>query len=343
MRKLLFVGPAPQGIGGISIHIRRLADMMRSDYMLDYVDEGHTRYQGMYNLRSGNLFIYLAKVFKANIIHIHSGLWFLRAWHIIICKILMRKIVVVTIHRDPNIEPFIALTKWLLKQCNYAILVNKEGYETMKCNGKCKYLLQPAFLPPNMDDEAPLPEGIITWIDNIRKIDGSYLMCSNAWNLVMNNGQDLYGVDMCIQAMERLKENKEAQYYLVFVVASNTEQKERMANYKKQIIDNGLEDRILIWEQPVSFVRLLKLCDLVLRTTNTDGDAVSIREALYFEVPVLASDVVKRPEGVGLFATRDVEGLIKGIQKMASLNVPVEIPQPVSYYTLYHNIYENVE
>ena len=165
-------------------------------------------------------------------------------------------------------------------------------------------------------------------------------MCSNAWNLVMHNNQDLYGLDMCIEAMVKLKEDKTNQYYLIFVVASNTNQQERMAAYKKQINDNKLEDCILIWEQSISFVRLLQECDLVLRTTNTDGDAVSIREALHFGKPVLASDVVKRPDGVVLFKTRNVEDLTNKIKELAIKGLDVEIPKSVDYHALYCGIYE---
>ena len=340
IKNLLFIGPAPQSIGGISIHIRRLAGLMKRDYDIDYVDEGHTRYEGVFNLRSGNVFKYLGKVFKADIIHIHSGTYLLRAIHIVICKMLLRKQVIVTIHRDPNIEPHIRLTKWLLKRCNCAILVNKEGYNTMRSEGKCKYMLQPAFLPPDMEGEAPLPETITNWIEKTKQNEGAYLLCSNAWNLVMHDGQDLYGLDICIESMIQLQDNTDKQFYLIFVVASNTEQQERMAGYKKLITDNGLEDKILIWEKPASFVRILQKCDLVLRTTNTDGDAVSIREALHFGKPVLASDAVKRPEGVALFKTRDVGDLTNKIMEMATKGANVDIPRPVDFYVLYHDIYE---
>ena len=40
---------------------------------------------------------------------------------------------------------------------------------------------------------------------------------------------------------------------------------------------------------------MLRLTDVLLKPTNTDGDAISVREALYLGVPVVASDVVERP------------------------------------------------
>lgn len=340
MKRLLLIGPAPQNIGGISIHIRRLVGLIKNDYEIDYVDEGHIRYEGIFNLRSCNLIRYLIKVIKADIIHIHSGNWFLRAFHIFICKLLFRKRVIVTIHRDPSIEPHICMTKWLMNRCDYAILVNREGYETMRGEEHHNLVLQPAFLPPVMDEEPALPEEIIRWLAEIKKQKNSFVMCSNAWNLVMYDGEDLYGLDLCIEAMGKLKDDAVRQYSLIFVVASNTEQKDRMSYYKKQIEDNGLNQCVLIWEQPLSFVRLLRECDLVLRTTNTDGDAISVREALYFGKRVLASDIVERPTGVELFKTRNVDDLTIRIQEVANLGTVSESQQAVDFRSLYCKMYE---
>lgn len=337
MKRLLFIGPAPQNIGGISIHIRRLSSLINKDFMIDYVDEGHIKYDGVFNLRSGNLFKYFEKVIKTDIVHIQSGTWSLRAFHIFICKLIFRKKVLVTIHRDPNIEPHTRLTKRLLKKCDYAILVNKEGYDSMSCESRCKYVLLPAFLPPNMDEEPALPGEIEKWINTVRKTHDSFIMCSNAWNLVLHNGEDLYGLDMCVEAMSHLDKH----YYLLFIVASNTDQIERMAEYKRIIKDNHLENNILIWESPASFVRVLSECDLVLRVTNTDGDAVSIREAMYYGKPVLASDIVKRPEGVILFKTRDTADMLNKICFIETQKEQNCSLDQVNYRQLYLSMYDN--
>jgi hypothetical protein len=51
-----------------------------------------------------------------------------------------------------------------------------------------------------------------------------------------------------------------------------------------------------------SFCRVLEKSDLFLRITTTDGDSLSVKEALSLDVRVLASNVVKRPNGVCLFS-----------------------------------------
>lgn len=57
----------------------------------------------------------------------------------------------------------------------------------------------------------------------------------------------------------------------------------------------------------------IKECDVFLRTTLYDGDSVSVREALHFGVPVVASNNGMRPEGVTLFTISDQEGLKQAI------------------------------
>jgi len=65
----------------------------------------------------------------------------------------------------------------------------------------------------------------------------------------------------------------------------------------------------LLLNENLSFVRLIEKSDIVLRPTNTDGDALTIREALYLNKTIIASDVVNRPSGTILFKSRDTNDL----------------------------------
>lgn len=57
----------------------------------------------------------------------------------------------------------------------------------------------------------------------------------------------------------------------------------------------------------VSQLPLLKNTKLLLRLTKTDGDSVSIREALHFNVKVIATDVTARPVNVELVSPSSIE------------------------------------
>lgn len=339
MTKILITGPAPQNIGGISIHIRRLIHLLMENFTFDFVDEGHQRFAGIFNLRSLNIPLYLTKVIHADIVHIHSGNFILRSFQIIVCRFLFRKYTVVTVHRDPRREGNLIITKFLLSRCNKVIMVNKEGFDAVYTPSVNKYFLLPAFLPPVMEEEPELPKDVSEWVTKKKEEENACVLVSNAYKMVINHGEDLYGLDLCIDAMIALQnKSKDRSFCLVFVIADNSEQKELVEQYRKKIQENGLSSHILIWEKPLSFVRLVQMSDIVLRTTNTDGDAISVREALYLGKQIIASDIVKRPEGTILFKNRDARDLVKVIFDVASTKEKIDYGQ-LDYMNIYKKIY----
>jgi glycogen(starch) synthase len=60
----------------------------------------------------------------------------------------------------------------------------------------------------------------------------------------------------------------------------------------------------------------LRAADVVVRSTFVDGDAITVREALAFGVPVVASDTAFRPEGVALFRKGDVSDLVARLRQV---------------------------
>ncbi len=313
MKEILIIGPYISNIGGVSIHIRRLVHLLKDDYTFDFIDEGRKRNAGVYNIRSLNPFPYFKKIIKSDIVHIHSGVPILRLFHIIICLLLFKK-TIVTIHRDINIEKRKKLTRFFLHKCSKVIAVNQNTYDYIN-DGKFsnQLTLLPAFLPPIMEEEKGLPDKLKLFIKNCKNAKGK-LLVSNASYLAIHNDQDLYGLDLCIEAIDKLK-SSEPQFpvFLIFVIADDEKNLPLLKSYETLINQSKLSDRILIWKGGVSFVKLILQADIVLRTTNTDGDALSIRESLFFNKPVIASDIVTRPEGTILFKTRNVASLIDEI------------------------------
>ncbi len=58
---------------------------------------------------------------------------------------------------------------------------------------------------------------------------------------------------------------------------------------------------------------VLARCDVYLRTSWYDGDSVSVREALHFGTPVVASDNGMRPADVTLVPTSDLNALVEAV------------------------------
>jgi glycosyltransferase involved in cell wall biosynthesis len=62
-------------------------------------------------------------------------------------------------------------------------------------------------------------------------------------------------------------------------------------------------------------LQAIRQSDVMLRTTLYDGDAVSVREALYLGVPVIASDNGMRPPGVRLIPSSNLDTLFDAIEQ----------------------------
>ncbi len=72
-------------------------------------------------------------------------------------------------------------------------------------------------------------------------------------------------------------------------------------------------------------LHLLNDADIVLRTTLFDGDAISVREALFLGTPVIASDTGERPADVNLIDVGDEDGLVQKAIEIAETGKP-ELP-----------------
>ena len=78
-------------------------------------------------------------------------------------------------------------------------------------------------------------------------------------------------------------------------------------------------------------------CDILLRTTLYDGDAISVREALFLETPVIATDNGMRPEGVYLIPVHDSLALSNRVKALATQEKREKQKRrkPVEYYDCY--------
>jgi glycosyltransferase involved in cell wall biosynthesis len=337
-KKILLIGPYPPPYGGVSVHIKRLKMMLSDRFDIDMVDESREKKINIFNLRSLNIFRYLHKVFKADVVHIHSGKFLFRMLHFSTASLFFKK-KVITIHgyepgRGARIRP---MDRMILNNCSKVIFVSSELAEAFKVK---QYIIKEAFLPPDVNEEAEIPAEVKNWGE--RKKSQGYLICvANAWRLDRHENEDLYGLDLCIMAAKRNKENG-IKTAFIFVVSDNSGVI-KIDQYKKMIMDFDLEDSFLIWEAPLSFSKLILKADIVLRPTNTDGDALTVREGLFLGKSVIASDVVIRPKDTKLFKTRDADSLAQVIGDIIrnGQNNPIVATDVASNLKLYITYYSN--
>lgn len=78
-------------------------------------------------------------------------------------------------------------------------------------------------------------------------------------------------------------------------------------SYAEHILLAGDTDREVV-------LHLIEMADLMLRTTIFDGDAISVREALFVRTPVIATDNGMRPDGLHLIPVENIDALEKAIE-----------------------------
>lgn len=166
--------------------------------------------------------------------------------------------------------------------------------------------VQHAFLPPPLEDEKKISDTYPHEMSVFLECHSPCLV-ANAFKLVFwEDGNDVYGLDMCVELIRRLK-LKYPRIGLVFALADDTGEQNYFAKIKERILENKLDEHIYFMTGQRELWPLFRQADLMIRPTCTDGDALSIREALYFNVSTLSSDVAPRPDGTIVFNNRDMD------------------------------------
>lgn len=107
-------------------------------------------------------------------------------------------------------------------------------------------------------------------------------------------GYDIYGVNFVSDLLPRLND---LGWSVIFL--------DPFAFYTRDEVIPAECTNAFLQSSHVDFNRLLARSDAYLRPTATDGNSVAVLEALAAGVPVIASDVVPRPDGAKLFKFRD--------------------------------------
>lgn len=168
-----------------------------------------------------------------------------------------------------------------------------------------KIFVRNAFLPPPLEDE---PRILETYDEKVHKFIERHrpLIIANAFQLATwGDGIDLYGLDMCIELIHRLKKDY-PQVGLLFALANDKYRPEYYHQMKERIANYGIQENIYFLTNQHELWPLFRCGQLMVRPTCTDGFGVSIQEALVLGCKAVASDVCQRPMGTVVFQNRDM-------------------------------------
>jgi glycosyltransferase involved in cell wall biosynthesis len=334
---VLQLGPMPPPYGGIATHVAALK------YQLD-------RNKIRNDVASFEAISALKYVFKHDIIHSHE----ISARSKIVLPMLkcFRKRIILSVHGDGledqltnnqvlRLNPFgKRLLRRVLRYYDAVIVANDKIKRFLLCIGikDNRIFVIPEFIPTEnaWDYRVDRPEidlfikgrKMFFLSGDLRKYDGVYL----------------YGFDLIF---EFAKNNKQLEERICFFInVTNYRDTGLIEELERLRIDNHLENFVYINKKPLrSALSLIKESFALIRATNTDGNSVSILEALHQRVPVIASDVVDRPKSCLLFKSRDQEDLSKQIVYLIDNHPSVKenISETFNSFDRIKEIYESLD
>lgn len=188
---------------------------------------------------------------------------------------------------------------------SFPVVINDASYKIARRINKHSHLIS-AYIQPVASEI--LPDEIKHLIDLWRG-DYSPIFCTNASSLVFDkNGREVYSGTELIKIFSRLNIKG-----LIFSDPTGKNQQYWMAR------NRSLPKNVLFITWKHNFCEVLKLSDCFIRASTTDGDSLSVKEALSFGKPVIASDCVDRPAECILYRTNDSDDLLQKISNYQNL------------------------
>jgi glycogen synthase len=300
---ILLVGPYPPPYGGISTHVQRLAQaIQRAGLTVGVLN--HFQGQGTDPLVIGELGRHPWRYWRslrrarARVVHYHHSRWStLLATAFALRNSRASRLA--TIHGQ-ELEPFLRgripgvaqVTRRALRTFDVLIAVSVEIEPSLRTVGR-PVQVTPAYLPPG-DEPAQLSPQAAAFLRR-----GTNLVVAAYRLSVDDRGRTIYGLETAVRAFASAARVRPDLQLAIFLASQPDSHRDRelLRNVIAVIDDEHIRTRIGVFsEEPLTAA--FEFTSVFLRPTLTDGDSVSIREAMAAGVPVVASDVVRRPSGV---------------------------------------------
>jgi glycosyltransferase involved in cell wall biosynthesis len=303
---VLLVGPYPPPYGGISAHVERLARLIQSAGLRAGV-LNHFRNQASDPLVIGELrrnpWRYWRELHRARarVVHYHHSRWStLLATALALRHSGAPSVATVATVHGQELEPFLRsripgvawVTRRALRSFDLLIAVSVEIAPSLHAVGR-PVKVMPAYLPVG-EEQAVLSQRAAAFLRR-----GTNLVVA-AYRLTLDDHRrTIYGLETAIAAFAWAARARPELQLAVFLATAPASRRERelLRTLIESVEDEHIRKRVAVFcgePLPPAF----PFTAVYLRPTLTDGDAVSIREAVDAGVTVVASDVVRRPAGV---------------------------------------------
>lgn len=312
---ILQLGPYPPPRGGVQTNMLAIQDeLLENGHQSSIISITKSEVIGdeknVYHPRSPLELLKLIFALKYDILHLHigGGLPLRVQMLVLMCGLFAKGKSVLTFHSggytvsgEGQNANYWTFRGFAFRRFNKIIVVNKLMIEMFEKFGvksdKIKLIFPFTLSKPKSNIEIP---------DKFQEFWKSHE------NVLITVGllETDYDLPQQINVLERVLQ-KYPQTGLVIIGSGSLHQDLRnlidAKSYAEHILLAGDTDRDVV-------LHLIEKADLMLRTTIFDGDAISIREALFLGTPVIATDNGMRPEGLRLIPVQNINALEKAIE-----------------------------
>ncbi len=306
---LLLAGPAPPPKGGISVHLERLSHNLSALGIAHQIlNESRLSRRDLLSLRTIGPFGYVALVARASHVHIHSTNPWVRLVHTLTARSLGCKVIQTFHSSRGKTESLLGRLCANLSHQNIAV---SQAVASKTCQ---RATVAPAFLAPT-EAEFQIEADVAAWI-KVQKVAGKKVICANAFNTADAGGVEIYGLDLLLEAFS--DKAFRSMYAAVICLSIPTPRPDRVRHYRALIAEHNAETDVLFLIGHRPFLGIISHSDVFVRPSSTDGDALSLREALWVGTSAVASDAAERPAGTVVFRSRDLGQMKQAIERAAS-------------------------
>jgi len=289
--RLVIIGPLPPPRGGVSVHVERL---------LHWLCHAGRAF-GFVNTKTLMLKDLIKAARFADVAHVHISNSLRRMGVLVILRIF-GVCPIITIHGDVGRHGrFRNFVETLTFRLAHAVItLNAHSFAAVGVLHSNVYRMS-AFLPPAGNGEL---SGKAAAVLRDARNNVEILFVTNCSSLdYHSNGKEIYGIRSLLGFFEKIPR-------WGLVVLDSTSRYRMFSGLTEEMIPTN------VWflENGEDFVPVVGAADAYIRCTQTDGDSLSIWEALVQGKAVFASNVVDRPDGVITFDCNDLQTLYLAIE-----------------------------
>jgi glycogen synthase len=314
--RVLLLGPYPPPHGGVETNLVAIRRFLEKRGIASAVinTTRHRKQEVDEVYYPGNAFKLVGLLFRLryDVLHLHvGGMLSQRVLRLgLVCSLVPGKKTVFTFHSGgyPSLPEAKALTPrslagLVLRRFDRVIGVNQQIVDFFRQLGVSQdrtRSIAPHAFPADEDHTGDLPEPLRGFFANHKPV-------------LISAGQlePEYDLGSQIDVMGRVRE-KFPDAGLLLLGHGTLE-----GSLRKRIDEKPFAQHILLCGDVAHAMTMKAIAqaDLMLRTTLYDGDAISVREALYLGTPVVATDNGMRPAGIELVPASDLDALFAAVER----------------------------